>query len=54
MSNQKTHLADFETSVFRVYLQNHLSYKKSYLDLFTSLSEELSDEEIIFQIRFQN
>ena len=26
MSNKKTHLADFETCVFRVYLRNHLSY----------------------------
>ena len=28
MSNKNTHLADFETSVFRGYLRNHLSYKK--------------------------
>ena len=28
MSNKKTHLADFETCVFRVYLRNGLSYKK--------------------------
>ena len=28
VSNKKTHLPDFETFVFRVYLRNHLSYKK--------------------------
>ena len=28
MSNKKTHLAVFQTCVFRVYLRNHLSYKK--------------------------
>ena len=44
VSNKKTHLADFEICVFRVYLRNHLSCKKSYFHLFTSLSEELSDE----------
>ena len=27
VSNKKTHLAVFETCVFRVYLRNHLSYK---------------------------
>ena len=44
VSNKKTHLANFETLVFRVYLRNHLSYKKSYLHLFTYLFEELSDK----------
>ena len=33
VSNKKTHLADFETCTFRVYLWNHLSYKR----LFTSI-----------------
>ena len=28
VSNKNTHLAVFKTSVFRVYLRNHLSYKK--------------------------
>ena len=28
MRNKKTHLADFVTCVFRVYLRNHLSYEK--------------------------
>ena len=28
VSNKKTHLAVFETCLFRVYLRNHLSYKK--------------------------
>ena len=28
VSNKKTHLADFETCVFRVYLRKPLSYKK--------------------------
>ena len=28
VSNKKTHLADFEICVFRVYLRNQLSYKK--------------------------
>ena len=28
VSNKKTHLAVFGTCVFRVYLRNHLSYKK--------------------------
>ena len=28
VSNKNTHLAAFETCVFRVYLRNHLSYKK--------------------------
>ena len=48
---KKTHLAVFETCVFRLYLRNHLSYKKSYFYLFASLSGELSDEKIIFIIR---
>ena len=26
-SNKKTHLADFETCVFRIYLRNHLSFQ---------------------------
>ena len=29
-SNKNTHLADFETCVFREYLRNHLSYKKVF------------------------
>ena len=28
VNNKKTHLADFETCVFRVYPRNHFSYKK--------------------------
>jgi len=28
VSNKNTSLADFETCVFRVYLRNHLSYRK--------------------------
>ena len=28
VSNKNTHLADFETCVFRGYFRNHLSYKK--------------------------
>ena len=54
VSNKNTHLANFETCVFRGYLRNHLSYKKSFWHLFESLSEELSDEKRIFQIRSQN
>ena len=30
VNNKKTHLADFETCAFRVYLRNHLSYKKLF------------------------
>ena len=30
VSNKNTHLADFETCVFRGYLRNHLSYKKVF------------------------
>ena len=30
VSNKKTNLPDFETCVFRVYLRNHLSYKKLF------------------------
>ena len=30
VSNKNTHLADFETFVFRGYLRNHLSYKKVF------------------------
>ena len=41
---KKTHLADFETCVFCVYLRNHLGYKKVIYNLFASLCEELSDE----------
>ena len=51
VSNKNTHLADFETFVFRGYLWNHLSYKKCFFHLFLSLSEDLSDEKIIFEIR---
>ena len=40
MSNKKTHLADFEICAFRVYLRNHLSYKKV---IYIYLSEELSN-----------
>ena len=29
VSNKNTHLADFETCVFRGYLRNHLSYEKN-------------------------
>ena len=54
VSNIKKHLADFDTCVFRVYLRKHLTYKKSYFHLFASLSEELSDQKIIFQIWSQN
>ena len=54
MSNKETHLADFETRVFRTYLWNHLSY--IFFNQLASLSEELSnsDEKIIFQIGLQN
>ena len=30
VSNKNTHLADFETCVFRGYLQHHLSYEKVF------------------------
>ena len=43
VSNKKTHLAVFETCVF-----------SRYIYLFASLSEGLSDEKIIFWIRWQN
>ena len=48
MSNKKTHLAGFETFLEPLELQ------KIYLHLFASLSEELSDDKRIFQIRPQN
>ena len=52
VSNKKTHLAVFETCVFRVYLWNYvLELQKSYFHLFASLSKEPSDEKIIFEIR---
>ena len=54
VSDKNTHLADFETCVFRGYLRNHLSYKKSCVQLFASFTKELSDEIRIFQIRSQN
>ena len=55
VSNKNTHLADFETCVFRGYLRNHLSSKKVFLYLFASLSEEFSDKKkIICEIWSQN
>ena len=52
VSNKYTHLADFETCVFRVYPRNHLSYKKV---IYIYLNPcQLSDEEMIFEIRSQN
>ena len=48
---KKTHLADFENCVFRIYLSKKLELQKSFLHLFASLSEELLDKNFFFQTR---
>ena len=54
VSNKNTHLPVFEICVFRLYLQNHLRYKKRFFLLFASLSKKLSNEKRIFEVRSQN
>ena len=44
-SNKKTHLADFTICVFRVYLRNHLSYKKKSIYLFAFCTDRIFDSQ---------
>ena len=54
VSNKNTHLADFETCVFRGFLRNHLSYKRvTYIYMHPCL-KSFQIKKNIFEIRSQN
>ena len=52
--NKKTHLTILETCIFRVYLRNHLSYKKVVKIYLHSRLKSLQMKKRIFQIWSQN
>ena len=55
MSNKKIHLADFETYVFRVYLWNHVSYRKVINVYVLKKSAILKKSKTFFMdLRFRN
>ena len=55
VSNKNTHLADFETCVFRVYLRNQFSHKKVFnIYLHPCLKSFQIKKKRIFEIRSQN
>ena len=54
VSTKKTHLANFETCVFRVYLWKHLSYKKNIYIYLHSCLRSFQIKKRIFQTRSQN